>query len=44
MGEDIRYCEHEGVEIPQNKRYITKLSGVDIIVEDVNFKRKDEGQ
>ena len=43
MHEAIRCFEPDGVEIPVAKRYITKLSGVDIIVEDVNSKRKYGG-
>ena len=43
MPRDIQYFQPDGMEIPQNKRYIAELKGVDIIVEDVTPKRKHEG-
>ena len=43
MPEDIRYYHPEGVDIPDGKMFVTKLSGVDIIVEDLASEKKYEG-
>ena len=43
MNEELRYYQPDGVHIPDGKMYITKLSGIDIIVEDVASENKYEG-